>query len=54
MTRAQAQTIVTSAIEFLSQKHGVTAAQIETAVRSGDRKVIDQLATLMTAGIAAV
>lgn len=53
MTKAQAQVIVTEAIACLCKKHGVTAAQIEQAVRAGNQKVISQLATLMTAGIGA-
>lgn len=53
MNRTTARLIVNSAIEFLCKKHGVTEAQIEAAVRAGDAKVIDQIATLLTAGIAA-
>ncbi|MCL4822590.1 MAG: hypothetical protein KJZ57_00100 [Anaerolineales bacterium] len=53
MNTATARTIVNAAIEFLCAKHGVTEAQIEAAVRAGDRKVIDQIATLLTAGIGA-
>lgn len=54
MTKAQAQILVDGAIEFLCQKHGVTAEQIAKAAFAGDMSVINQMTTLLTAGMGAV
>ena len=50
MNEAAARTIIDAALAFLCAKHGVTEAQIAAACFAGDRKVIDQLATLVAAG----
>jgi hypothetical protein len=52
MNKQTATLIANEAIAFLAKKHGVTEAQIEQACRAGDVSVINQIAQLLTVGIA--